>query len=247
MLRNRGDVGYYPDSFFVDLTDEDAGLTHSPRSWTESLTALLSTLTAVSSDDSLQSECFIPARFEKGSLTLRLYGHTGAGAVAPLTSTLIVEPGPLSAAYPAEMLTVGSRAVEIVRMTPGNTEGHAPGVLLVHGEGEHARRHLSTARALHERGYAVVAVSLPGYGLSAGPADLGGPATVAALEAAYQALAKTPGLDGAKLAIWGMGRGATAAALVAGRHPELSALLLQSGTYDLPAAYRAADAPARRD
>ncbi len=54
-------------------------------------------------------------------------------------------------------------------------------------------------------------------------------------------------MDPARLAVWGAGRGATAAALLAARHPEVAALVVQSGTYDLAAAATSADAPARAE
>lgn len=130
-------------------------------------------------------------------------------------------------------------------LPPGNTEGHAPGVLLVHGEGEHARLWLGTALSLNLRGYGVVAVSLPGHGASTGPADLGGPATSVALDAAYEKLRQMPGVDATRLAVWGAGSGATAAALLTGRHADVSALVLQAGTFDLWSDYRAADARGR--
>ncbi|MCC6652740.1 MAG: prolyl oligopeptidase family serine peptidase, partial [Candidatus Eisenbacteria bacterium] len=189
---------------------------------------------------------FLPSRFEKGKVTLRIFGHTPAGPLPPLTATLRTEPGETSAAHPSQLLDVGGRKVEVVAFAPTNPEGQAPGVLIVHSDDEHARRWLQVGTSMRARGYAVVVVSLPGFGASSGPADLNGPATSAALDAAFERLASLPGVNPGLLAVWGTGRGATAAALLAGRRTGVAAMGLQSGTYDLWAAYRAADAKGRK-
>ncbi|MCC6653253.1 MAG: prolyl oligopeptidase family serine peptidase [Candidatus Eisenbacteria bacterium] len=246
LIRNTGAVGFYADSFLADFTDEDAGVHRGPRRWTESLTALLSTIPPISGNDSLESTCFLPSRFEKGKVTLRIFGHTPAGPLPPLTATLRTEPGETSAAHPSQLLDVGGRKVEVVAFAPANPEGQAPGVLIVHSDDEHARRWLQVGTSMRARGYAVVVVSLPGFGASTGPADLNGPATSAALDAAFERLASLPGVNPGLLAVWGTGRGATAAALLAGRRTGVAAMVLQSGSYDLWAAYRAADAKGRK-
>jgi pimeloyl-ACP methyl ester carboxylesterase len=246
MIRNTGAVGFYADSFLAEFVDEDAGVHRGPRRWTESLTALLATLPPVSGNDSLESTCFVPSRFEKGTVTLRIFGHTPAGPHPPLVTTLKAEPGPASLAFPSRLLDVGGRKVEVVAFAPANPEGQAPGILIAHSELEHARRWLQVGLSMRERGYAVVVVSLPGFGASTGPADLNGPATSAALDAALEHLAALPGVNPGLLAVWGTGRGATAAALLAGRRTGVAALVLQSGTYDLWAAHRAADAKGRK-
>ena len=107
MIRNTGAVGFYADSFLAEFVDEDAGVHRGPRRWTESLTALLATLPPVSGNDSLESTCFVPSRFEKGTVTLRIFGHTPAGPHPPLATTLRAEPGPASLAFPSLLLDVG--------------------------------------------------------------------------------------------------------------------------------------------
>jgi dipeptidyl aminopeptidase/acylaminoacyl peptidase len=132
----------------------------------------------------------------------------------------------------------GGKKVECV-LFRSTVEGAAPGLLLVHDHGSHARRMMGPATGLATRGYTVMLVSLPGYGLSEGPADLGGPRTVAALGAALDRLKRTPGVDSTHLAAWGIGRGAGPVASLATGRGDLAAVVLQSGIYDLWATSRA--------
>lgn len=239
LITNPGETGFFPDSIFLDFEDRDGA---TPRRWSEPFNALLSTLAPVSGRDSLPSSLFVPARFERGTLTLRLYGHNNAGIVGPLTATAELVPGPVNEAYPSKLVKVGKQTVEIVNMPAREGTGPAPGVLVVHPDGEHARRQLALGLVLHEKGYAVTLVSLPGSGGSSGPADLSGPATTAAMDAALNELLHENGVDPAHVAVIGTGHGATAAALLAARNPKVTALSLAGAEYDLWQAYRASDA-----
>ena len=122
-----------------------------------------------------------------------------------------------------------------------------PGVLMVHGEGSNARRMLRNARIVASRGFTVALVSMPGFGLSSGPLDLMGPASVTAASKVLDALAKSEGVDATKLAAWGVSRGATVVAELATRRSDLKSIVLQSGIYDLWAVYRGTDSPELRD
>lgn len=156
-------------------------------------------------------------------------------------------PGPASRRYPSELLGVNGRRVEVVRVTPDVLPARgAPGVLLVHGHGHHARQMLRAAMRLAQGGYVVMLVSMPGYGLSEGPADFMGPRTIAALAAALDRLEQTPGVDTKRTAAWGVSRGATAVTLLAERRPELAAVIAQAGLYDVAAAARSGMDPAIR-
>ena len=53
VVRNTGALGFYADSFLADFTDEDAGVHPGPRRWTDSLTALLSTIPPIPGNDRL--------------------------------------------------------------------------------------------------------------------------------------------------------------------------------------------------
>lgn len=242
---NTLDTGFFPDSFRVDFENADDVRMRGERRWRENIDALAKGILPVSGHDSLQASYFCPARFEHGRLTLVLYGHTTTGTVPPLSHTVELRPGPFETSYPSALLESAKGKVEFTLLPPGNPEGRAPAILIVHDELGHGRTALPVARMLSLRGYAVALVSMPGFGRSSGEADWCGPATAAALEAAWAKLRATPGVDPARLAVWGSGRGATAAALLAARHPEVAALVAQSGTYDLAAAVTAADAPTR--
>jgi dipeptidyl aminopeptidase/acylaminoacyl peptidase len=119
--------------------------------------------------------------------------------------------------------------------------------LLVHGHANQARGMLVQAQRLSTLGFSVMLVSQPGYGQSTGPADFMGPATVKALEAALDRLEQMARVDRSRIAVWGISRGATAAALLAERRPEVRALVVQSGIYDLWAAYRGTRLPGFRE
>lgn len=240
-LHNRMTTGFFPDSFFADFEDRDATQMRSPRRFTERLDALLKGILPLSGGDSITATYLVPSRFETGRVTLRMYGHTSTSSqsLPALTSSVELRPGPYHAAYPSEWVPVGGRKVELVPFAPGNPENKVPGILYVHNESAHARRGLATARFLHGRGYAVMLVSMPGFGASEGPADWCGPATQAAMETALRKLAQLPGVDPTRLAVWGQGRGATAAALLAAAEPKVRAVVLEGATYDLAASWRA--------
>lgn len=237
MMHNPLATGFFPDSFRAEFENADDVAMRGPRRFTDNIDALAKGILPISGGDSLQASYFSPVRFERGRLTLVLYGHSGSDVLPPMRHTIELQPGPFENAYPVEWANAGKARVELTALPPGNADARRPGVLLVHDETSYARAQLVVARMLVQRGYGVVLVSMPGFGRSSGPADWCGPATQAALEAAYQRLRALPGVDPARLAVWGSSRGATAAALLASKHPDLAALVLQSATYD-PAATR---------
>jgi len=127
---------------------------------------------------------------------------------------------------------------------------HAPGttprgaILLVHG---YQRGHFMGAKQAVDNGallrfssglnITAAAVSQPGFGASDGPADFCGPRTQQAIMAALSFLKEQPSVDPDRIVLYGYSRGAIASAMVATQVPDLAAIILSSGVYDLKAAY----------
>lgn len=82
------------------------------------------------------------------------------------------------------------------------------------------------------------AVSQPGFGASGGPADFCGPDTQRAIMVALDFLRSQPTVDPTRIVIYGNSRGAVASAMVAAQVPDLRAIILSSGVYDLEEVYR---------
>jgi dipeptidyl aminopeptidase/acylaminoacyl peptidase len=119
-----------------------------------------------------------------------------------------------------------------------------PAVLYVHGHQQPAR---SGGKAIAETGLleqvaAVgvlgLALSQPGYGGSSGPPDFCGPRTQGAILAILRHAVRDLGAQPGRIALIAGSRGAIAAAVAAAEAPELGALVLTAGVYDLAAGYR---------
>lgn len=83
------------------------------------------------------------------------------------------------------------------------------------------------------------AVSQPGFGASAGPADFCGPKTQEAVIAALSFLKEQSFVDPERIVLYGNSRGAVASAMVGSQVPYLRAMVLASGVYDLKASFSA--------
>jgi len=106
------------------------------------------------------------------------------------------------------------------RQVEANTGGRdfdpaRPGVVLIHGAGMDRTVWSLQARHLAHHGYGVLAVDLPGHGLSEGPAL----ATIADMADWVAALVRAAGLETAALA--GHSMGAATALECAARHPDV--------------------------
>lgn len=82
------------------------------------------------------------------------------------------------------------------------------------------------------------AVSQPGFGASDGPPDFCGPDTQQAIVAALGFLKEQPSIDPTRIVLCGNSRGAVASAMVAAQVPDLRAVILSSGVYDLREAFK---------
>lgn len=86
-----------------------------------------------------------------------------------------------------------------------------------------------------DKGYLAVAVSLPGFGASDGPADFAGPRTQRAVAAVMASLDAEGLAKPGRVLLQGVSLGAITAGLLAAQDPEIDGLVLISGLYDLPA------------
>lgn len=125
--------------------------------------------------------------------------------------------------------------------------GSGPAILFIHGHqiGERSGgRAFVDANALWrmaKRGFTAAAVSMPGYGNTTGPPDYCGPRTQAAVREALTYLLHLPFVDHERIVLYGVSRGAIAAAMVATRDTRIKALILVAGMYDFGEAYPTGD------
>lgn len=230
-LANDADEGLYADSASCRIEDTDPGQTGMPRVTEFSMRTLAASLGSLSAHESTSVQQSVPGTFESAKVSYRLWGHRGDGTLVSVESPVVaLRPGPVSEEHPSEFLEVGGHKVEIVLFgTPGDEK--LPGLLFVHDENSHARQQLATAMMLAGRGQMVMLVSMPGYGLSEGTPDEFGDATAEALAAAFDRLAKTPGVDPARLSVWGVSKGAGAVTRLLAMRSNVDRAILQSGRY----------------
>ncbi len=246
-LANPLGVGLYLDSMSCEVLDLGPGETRAGRTTVLDLAGVVQVVGSVGAGDTAQLGCTAGALAEHARLTFRLRLHRADHVTYTLTTEVEALPGPVSREHPSQFIEAGGRRVETVLLSAARDSGLAPGLLMVHGHANHARRMLHSAQTLAARGYTVMLVSMPGYGQSDGPADFMGPATLRAASAALDRLKASPGVDPKRLAAWGVSRGATVVTLLAQRRGGLAAVIAQSGIYDQWAAYRGTKIPGIRE
>jgi dipeptidyl aminopeptidase/acylaminoacyl peptidase len=244
VIENKYAVGIYFDSLFCTVENLDPGETHTDRISVLDVSYIMAGNT-LSAGDSYPFTYSGPSVVEHGRLTFRVAFHRADQSRNAISTQVEVMPGPVSQAHPSQFLTVNGKRVEYVAF-PAVRES-VPGVLLVHGRGANARTMMRVATRLASKDYTVLTVSMPGYGLSDGPADVAGPGTLKALGAALDQLKATHGVDPKRVAVWGVALGGAAATLLSQQRPDVHATISQSGFYDLWAVYRGMKDPALRD
>ncbi|MCB0309311.1 MAG: trypsin-like serine protease [Bdellovibrionales bacterium] len=121
-------------------------------------------------------------------------------------------------------------------------EGAFPVMIYVHGHQEGERKggksyvDCGVLGNDTKKGFVSIAISLPGYGHSSGPADFSGPRSKNALISMIKLLKKKPYVNSKKIFVQGISRGAIVAALVAMRE-DLGGAILISGAYNLSKLY----------
>jgi hypothetical protein len=107
----------------------------------------------------------------------------------------------------------------------GAPVGPAPGLLWFYGNGETIAAIWPVLREFQPPGVALLAVDYPGYGGSGGRAREA--ALYAAGDAAYEALARRPGVDARRIFVYGRSLGSAVATRTATRH-QTAGLILES-------------------
>jgi dipeptidyl aminopeptidase/acylaminoacyl peptidase len=235
-VANTSERGLYVDSIVVVFTDQDPGQTGVAR---ESRRRLLPMNEALSAGEASSQTFSGPATCEQGELRVRAWAHDGEKHAFTDEHVAPLRPNAYARSHPSRFLTSDGHRVEYVVCLPDSApRASLPGLLVIPGRGAHARSMLPFARGLANHGCVVMALSQPGYGLSDGPADFGGPATVQAVSDAIDALRSEPGVNAKRVGVWGISRGAASAVGIAERRKDLQAVIAQSGSYDLWATYR---------
>jgi len=133
-----------------------------------------------------------------------------------------------------------NKKVELYWAKP-ESSAPAPAILYIHGHRDNKRLyggklfvdHGVLGAMVKLRGWVVASISQPGYGNSDGPPDFCGPSTQGAVLEAIRFLKSKPFVNPDKIALYGVSRGAIIASMVASKEPELAAVILVSGSYNL--------------
>ncbi len=112
-----------------------------------------------------------------------------------------------------------------------------PAILLLHGADARAQRFRRAMLAHVHDGFILMSISLPGFGASTGPEDFAGPKSVDATIGAVRYLNTREAVRKDGIFVYGIGQGASTAALAAARSAKVSGLILENGFYDLEKAY----------
>lgn len=116
-------------------------------------------------------------------------------------------------------------------------QGPYPAILLLHGVDARAQRFRRAMLAHVHDGFILMSISLPGFGASTGPEDFAGPKSVEAAIGAVRYLSTRESVGKNGIFVYGIGQGASTAALAATRSTKITGLILQNGFYDLEKTY----------
>ncbi len=108
-----------------------------------------------------------------------------------------------------------------------------PAILLLHGADARAQRFRRAMLAHVRDGFILMSISLPGFGASTGSEDFAGPKSVNAALGALRYLGARENVVKGGIFVYGIGQGASVAALAATRSANISGLVLENGFYDL--------------
>ncbi|MBI3126137.1 MAG: hypothetical protein HYZ11_00860 [Candidatus Tectomicrobia bacterium] len=123
--------------------------------------------------------------------------------------------------------------IEALAVWPAQAEGSLPALLLVHGDRGSAQSHRRDMFQLARQGFYGMSVSLPGFGQSTGPEDLGGPRSVKAILLAVDYLSKQSQVRPGGIAAFGEGLGAAPLMAAAAEDARVRAVAVEEPIYDL--------------
>jgi alpha-beta hydrolase superfamily lysophospholipase len=107
-----------------------------------------------------------------------------------------------------------------------------PAVILVHDFGGRSQEMLPLVRPLHDAGFVVLLINLRGCGTSSDAGETFGLNEMDDVKAAIEMLCKRPFVDKNRIAVCGVGTGATAALLASENDPRVRALVLSQPMLD---------------
>lgn len=235
VLQNDGELGAYPDSLLLEQLNLDPDSSLTPRRLTRQLSGMVRAMGPAGSHDESGLEWSAPAEFTRGQLRFVLYAHDANKQSFKLTSDVIVDGSELADAMPSRV--VGTPGTELIVVPADSAARPAPAVVMVLSPGVAARHQVRWARTLHARGYAVVLVSAPGWGLSRGVSDRSGPADIMAADAGIRVALAEPGIDPSRVLLWGHGRGATTSLLASIPHGSLAGIIAVDALLDPASEY----------
>jgi pimeloyl-ACP methyl ester carboxylesterase len=117
-------------------------------------------------------------------------------------------------------------AQDVLTMHEGALHLRSPAVVLVNDFGHTRQQILPLIRPLHERGWIVLAIGLRGNGTASPSGQTLGLNESLDVKAAVELLRRSRFVDGAKIAVVGIGSGANATLIAADRDAALTALVL---------------------
>ena len=128
-------------------------------------------------------------------------------------------------------LAASNQKIELMVQKPQNQTFQV--ILFLHGANDLGLNSITPAHLNHwlEKGYAVAAISMPGFGRSTGEKDFCGPVTLDALNQAINEVKNELGVS--RFAIVAFGQGGQAATLLAAQRSDIIGIVCANGGYDL--------------